>query len=284
MAKIRILTDSTADLALETKQKLQIDTLPLMINIGDESFPDTHEVTSKMLFELVAKYDSLPKTSAIPPKGFSDYLQTVPQDEAVIYLGIASGFSSCYANAVLAAEHYPNFYPVDSENLSTGIGLLLIEACQLRDAGKTAPEIVAELEQLRKLVRVKFAIDKLDFLHKGGRCSGLAKFFSGVLRIHPIIIVSGNKMIVGKKPRGDYKNALEVLLDYMEEDRGNIRPVPISVTSCEADAENDYLRSEINKRFGFTPMTNHAGTVIATHCGPHCIGILYLLKAEKPEQ
>ena len=193
--------------------------------------------------------------------------------------------SSTYNNAVLAANEIGNdkVFVVDSKNLSTGIGLTVLKACRDRDKGLSAKEIVENMKYNIDRVKAQFAIERMDYLHKGGRCSGIARFAATLLRIKPIIFVRDGSMTVGKKPLGKIKVALDVMLKMLEEDKNNnnVDPEFIFVTDAIAPESREYLIPKVKEMFPNTNVySTIAGGVIASHCGPGTIGILYICKNE----
>ena len=199
-----------------------------------------------------------------------------------MYIGLASGFSSSYNSAKLAAENFDNVYVVDSQNLSSGVGLLVNKAVKFRNEGFSASEIAQKVQEIVPLVRVQFVIDTLKYLHMGGRCSGMAKIFGTALKLKPIIRVIDNAMVVAKKPVG-YNKGLQAMLGYLEQDKDNIDEDMLTITHCLADEDAKYLKQQVPTIVDHKNIVEtHAGCVISTHCGPRCIGILYILK--QPEK
>lgn len=282
MEKIKIVTDCTSDLSEELIEKHNIHTVPLIVNIGGKSYKDKEEINTKELFEKVKEYDELPKTSALTPHTYYElFKDLIDQGYSVLYMGIGSGFSSCYQNSMIASEDLPKdkLRIVDSANLSSGIGLLLLKAAKFRDEGNSLNEIADKLEVLVPKVRTMFSIDTLEYLHKGGRCSGTARFFGSMLKIKPIIRVVDGKMVVAKKPRGKYKVALDTQIDYFMHDKDNIDPENIFITHCLAhDEDIEYLKEKITQTIDVKNLhVTNASSVISTHCGPRTIGILYIV-------
>ena len=280
MRKINIISDCTSDLTPELLEKYNIRVFPLFITFGEESYRGGVDLTTKQLFELIKQKDMLPHTASVSPQYFVDLVKEYPTDEDVIYMGISGGISGTFNNACLAREECPNFYPIDSGNLSTGIGLLLLKAAKYRDQGLSAAEIVDKIEEIKPRVRTQFAIDTLDYLHKGGRCSGTARLIGTLLKIKPIIKVVDGKMVVAKKPIGNYKKALDVLLEMFDADIEHIDPDFVFVTHPDTHVDAIYLMDELNKRNVQIDnlVETNASSVIAAHCGPRTIGILYIVK------
>lgn len=279
MRKINIITDCTSDLSPELIQKNNIRVLPLYINFGEESYRDGIDITTEELYQKVEQHKSLPKSAALPPAAFHEVFASYSKDEDVIFMGIGSGFSGTYQNAIIAASEYDNVYIVDSQNLSSGIGLLLLKMCQFRDQGLSTVEVIQKTEDIVPFVRTQFAINTLDYLHMGGRCSGTSKIFGTLLKIKPIIRVVDGKMEVAKKPHGKFEKALKTLLDYVENDIEKLDLDYIIVTHSLASNDANYLINELNQMVKVQNIVEtRASGVISTHCGPRTIGILYIVK------
>lgn len=278
MRKINIITDCTSDLSPELLAQNNIKVVPLLVTFGEESYRDGIDLTTQELYQKVEQYKALPKSAAVPPAQYHEIFSQYPKDEDVIFMGIGAGFSGNYQNALLASQDFDNVYVVDSGNLSSGIGLLLLKICKFRDEGLSTQEIIQKIDEIRPLVRTQFAINTMDYLHMGGRCSGTAKIFGTLLKIKPIIKVVDGKMIVAKKPHGKYERALDALLDYVKDDLDNLDLDNIFVTHSLADDDAKYLLSELKKLVKVKNIyETKASCVISTHCGPRTIGILYIV-------
>lgn len=281
MKKICIMTDCTADLTKELYEKNGIIVLPLYVTIGGKTYSDGIDITTKEMYEKVKEFGELPRSSAIGPAIFeAKFKELLEEYEQIFYIGIGSGFSGTYNNAVLASREFPQdkIFIVDSQNLSSGVGLMALKAAQYRDQGCDGAEIKAKVEALVPLIRTQFAINTLEYLHKGGRCSGTAKIFGTLLKIKPIIRVTDGAMIVAKKPMGKFSRALDVVLDYVRHDLDNIDPETIMVTHSLSKVAAQYLKEELKKMNKFANIyETFAGGVISTHCGPKTIGVLYIL-------
>ncbi len=279
MRKVNIITDCTSDLTPELYEKLNIQVLPLYVTFGNETYRDGIDINTEQLYEKVNEYKALPKSAALPPLVFEEAFLKYPADEDIIFMGIGSGFSASYNNAVIASRHCPNVTVIDSCNLSSGIGLQLLKMCEYRDQGLSVSEIVEKMKVITPLVRSQFAIDTLEYLHMGGRCSGTSRFFGTMLRIKPIIRVVNGAMEIAKKPHGKFIKALDVLLDYFALDVENVDPSCIMITHSLADEDAVYLTNALKVNYGFSNVVEtRASGVISTHCGPRTIGILYILK------
>lgn len=282
MKKIRIITDCTSDLTKQIYEENDILVLPLYVTIGGKTYSDGIDITTKEMYELVKKYNELPKSSNISPTTFEEtFRNELKNYDEILYLGIGSKMSSTYNNACFAAKEVDpsRIFIVDSENLSSGIGLLILRAVKLRKQGLSAFEISEELKRVTPLVRTQFVINTLEYLHKGGRCTGTVKIIGTLLKIKPIIRVTHGEMEIAKKPMGKLERGLEVLLGYVKNDLENIETDNIMVTHSETDKDAEYLINELKKMNKFENIIKtSASGVISTHCGPRTIGILYILK------
>lgn len=276
--KVVILTDSACDLPQSYLDENNVDFISFHVNLKEKTFLDRVDLTTKDMFKKIDQAKEITKTAAISPAEYADFFRKYTAENDVVYIGLASGFSSSNNSAKLAAEEFDNVYVVDSQNLSAGIGLLVNKAVKFRNEGYSAKEIFDKVNELVPLVRVQFVIDTLKYLHMGGRCSGVSKFFGTALKLKPIIRVLDNKMVVAKKPIG-YNRGLQALLGYLEQDKDNIDEDMMTITHCLADKDAEYLKNEIPNIVNHNNlMETYAGCVISTHCGPRCIGILYILK------
>ncbi len=273
---INIITDSCADLPPELIQQYQIKVLPLLVYIQDQTFHDG-DIGLPELFGLVDKTGQLPKTSAVPIPEFLDCFSAGREN---LYIGISSMLSATISNSLLAVDQVTqaDVRVIDSLNLSTGIGLLVLKAVDLRDQGCTLDQIQAEIENLIPKVHTSFVIDTMDYLYKGGRCTALQAVFGSMLKIRPVIEVRKDGTLgVKDKIRGTRQKALNSLLDDFKANLPDIdlKRVFITRTGCDEDAA--YLAEELKK---LAPIENvlisTAGATIASHCGPGTIGVLYL--------
>ena len=279
--KVKIITDSTCDLGKELIEKLDIEVLPLYVNFTDATYLDGVDIEVNKLYELVEEKNELPKTAAVAIPTVEDvFKKYLDEGYDIVYTGISKAMSRTFENINMVAQNLgpDRVFPVDSKNLSTGIGLLVLKACKYRDQGLSAKEIKANLERDRELVLSQFAIERMDFLHKGGRCSSLAAFLGTVLKIKPIIAVRDGKMHVAKKPIGRMKMALDVMLNQIESDKDRLDPDHIFITHSLAYESAEYIKDKLTLMFpGVDIIETVAGCVISSHCGKGTIGILYMV-------
>ena len=283
MNKVIIIADSTTDLTPELIKKHNIVTVPLIVRFDEEIYYDNETITPDELYEKVKIKGELPKTAAVAPQTFIDLFKPyIEQGCDILFSGIGAKMSSTIQNAIIASNEFPEgrIFVLDSGNLSTGTGLLILKMCKYRDEGKSAKEIFDLVSPLVTKVSAQFAVDTLEYLHKGGRCSGASKIFGTIFHIHPIIKLVDGGMIVYKKPRGAYKAALNELVNEIKGDYPNVDLDHVFVTHSGMDQNLiNYLYEEVSKVVGQDHVyITRAGCVISSHCGPGTIGVLYIKK------
>lgn len=275
MKKVTIITDNTSDLTKDLYEKNNIVVLSIKARVGEI---DVTDMPKDQMFKLVDKHGVLPKTAALNVAEFEEIFSKYSDTSDVLYLGLGSGFSSTYGSSVIASRSFDNVYTVDTKNLSSGIGLLLLKACKFRDQGLSALEIKEKIEELVPKVKTQFAINTLQYLHMGGRCSSLASIFGTMLNLKPIIKVQDNGMVVSKKPIG-FGKALKYMIDECIDKADKIDLDHIMITHCLASEDAEFIKSKLEKQFDKEILVETtASPVISSHCGPRTIGILYIMK------
>ncbi|MBO0993429.1 DegV family protein [Bacillus sp. SD088] len=281
MKKIILSADSTCDLDDRLKERYDVHCQPLHINLGDKQYEDGVNISPDDIYETFERQRILPKTSAPNPQEYIDYFkQWTDQGYDVVHISLGSGISSSYQNACIAAEELGSVYPVDSGNLSTGMGLLVIEAADRIAQGRTAVEISEEMNHLKSKVEASFVIDKLTYLHEGGRCSAIAAFSANLLNIKPCIEVnpaSGN-MDVGKKYRGALPKTLRrYTMDRLNR-RSDVKLDRVFITHSGTSPEHiATVKETIEEVAEFKEiLVTRAGCTISSHCGPNTLGILFV--------
>jgi len=281
---IKVTADSTCDLSPEILRDMDITLVPLHILVDGKEFSDGVNITPEDIFRYVDKEGKTCKTAAVNVYEYESLFEEFSSKyEAVIHICISSEFSSCYQNASLAAQGFKNVYVIDSRNLSTGSGHIVYEAASMAKEGVEPKEICQRLEDLIPKVDASFVIDRLDYLHKGGRCSGLEAIGARFLKIKPCIEVINGKMTVGKKYRGSFERCLESyvmdkLLDKEDIDYGRVF---ITHPMCSAEIV-EKVRETICRYAHFDEIIEtKAGCTISTHCGPNTLGILFKRKNRK---
>ena len=278
---IKITADSTCDLSREIIEKYNIDILPLYVVEDEKSLRDGVDVSPEDIFDFVEKTGGSVSTSAVNTNDYINHFTKIKKNyDAIIHINISSEFSSCYQNALIAAETVGNVYPVDSRNLSTGSGHIVVEAAEMAESGASPEEIVSAMEELTKKVEASFFIEKLDYLRRGGRCSALTALGANLLSLHPCIEVKDGKMGVGKKYRGNMKKVAEQYVRDRLEGRTDIQTDRIFVTHSPSDHKLvEFVKAEIPKYMKFDEIIEtDAGCTVSSHCGPNTIGILFKRK------
>ncbi len=280
--KIKLITDSTCDLSKDLIEEHDIEVIPLFVNFSDTSYKDGVELTTDAMYEKVDELGMVPKTAAAPPGMFEEiFKKYIEGGYEIIYLGIGEKFSSTYQNAMLAKnllEDSEKIHIVDSMNLSSGSGLLLLKAAKYKALGNSALEIVERLNEDRLNVKTAFVIDTLEYLHKGGRLKAISAFVGTMLKLHPIIKVVDGEMTIGKKPRGKMSNAIKHMLKDVLKDKDYIDPDFLMITHSKASKYVDMIKEELEDIDLENIYETQAGCVISSHCGAGTIGVLYIKK------
>ena len=276
--KIAISVESTVDLSKELINQYQIEMIPFTVLLGETAYLDG-DITPQDIFDYVAKEKILPRTSAINDFQYREYFEGLFAKgyEAIIHISLSSEISSSYSHAEAISHKFNNVYVIDSRSLSTGIALEAIYAAKLRDKGLDAKTIVEKVRARTPYVQASFVIQTLEYLHKGGRCSGLLRFGATILRIKPQIIVSDGKMAPAKKYIG---RKSQVVAQYCEDTLEQFANPDLSVafvTHTQATPEMVAVAIEALKNRGFkTIYETTAGATITSHCGPQTLGILFI--------
>ena len=279
--KILIASDSTTDLSPEQAEQYDVKIIPLCVSVGGKNYTDGVDINPDMIYENYEKTGQLPKTAALNVSEFSDFFEKYTgEGYSIVLFTISSEMSSTYSHACLAAEDFPNVHVVDTKNLSTGGGLLVIRACEMAEEGKSAAEIAHACEELVPCVDTSFVVDSLEFLYKGGRCSSLEAFGANLLSLKPCIAVKNGKMGVGKKYRGKFDRVLPMYIQDRLGDCGDICPEHIFVTHAGCDEEVVNMCVEKVKSYGYfeNVMISRAGCTVSSHCGRNTLGILFFRK------
>ena len=274
---VKITSDSTSDLGRLFEER-GIAVTPLTVLLGDRSGKDGAEITPDDIYKYFDETKTTPKTSAVSPEEYREFFEKQTADGSeVVHFTISSTMSACYANACAVAKEMKGVYVVDSRNLSTGIGLLVLYADDLAKAGESGAAIKAKVEARRDAVSASFVVDTMTFLYKGGRCSGVTAFIASVLKIKPCIMVSGGEMVVGKKYMGKTDKAI---VKYAR-DITALCPSPdlkyVFVTHSSAAPEVvEAVKSEVLAAWpGANIIETVAGATITSHCGKGTLGVLF---------
>lgn len=279
---VKIISDSTCDLSKELLNKYDIDILPLHIVLGEEEYMDGVNITPDEIYSWSDANKTTPKTSAASIDAAMELFRPyVEAGREIVCFSIASGMSTTgnvmrMAVEELSAENLVKI--VDSANLSTGVGLLVLEAAIMAQEGKNAEEIAAHIEEIKPRVRASFVVDTLSYLYRGGRCSGLAALAGGMLKLHPKIVVENGQMRPDVKYRGKMPAVVMNYAKDMEADLKSAKRDRVFITHSGCDAAvieevKKYLES-LNV-FSEIQITR-AGGVVSSHCGPGTLGVLYI--------
>ena len=281
MSNIVITGDSTCDLSPELRQRYNIDILPLGVTLGGKVYKDGVDITPDDIYAHHDKTGELPKTTAANVDEFYNFFKKFADEgKSVIHFDISSGMSSTFNNARIAAEEFENIYVIDSANLSTGIGLLVVAAAEMVNEGLEAEEIVAKINDMVPKVDASFVIDNLEYLYKGGRCSALAAFGANMLKLKPCIEVKNGAMGVSKKYRGRYADVLKTYVSERLGDGSDIDNSRVFVTHAGCDEEVVKQVVEQVKESGIFKevFLTRAGCTVSSHCGANTLGVLFIRK------
>ena len=284
MRPIKIVADSTADLPKELLEKYDIEVIPLSVTLGENTYKDGQEICAQDIYNFYNEKKELPKTSAVSVLDYTEiFTPWVEKGYDIIHFCISSTMSSCYQNACIAAVELGHVWSIDSANLSSGIGLLVLLAAELAAKGESAEVITRDIAEAKTRIDASFILNQLEFLHKGGRCSSVAALGANLLKLKPCIEVVDGSMKVGKKYRGAYeKCALEYVRDRLL-DNDNVDTKRIFITWAGVDEKLiKEIHKEVKKCHKFDEIIiNEAGSTITGHCGPGTFGVLYFRKENK---
>lgn len=275
--KIAISAESTADFTKELIDLYQIYVVPFSIQLGEETGFDG-EITTDKIIEYVNKTGVLPKTSAVNEFQYNEHFEgLLKEHDAVIHFSLSSELSLACTNAKRSAQNFKNVFVVDSLSLSTGIALLVLYAKKLANNGLDAQAIYDKVVKRVPYVQASFELKRLDYLYKGGRCSGLTLFGANLLKIRPQILVQNGKMVPGKKYRGNFAHVVKNYCQDVLEEFDNPDLSEVFITYTTADNEVLEVAKNAVRERGFRNVhITRAGGTITSHCGEDCLGILYI--------
>ena len=280
--KVKITADSTCDLSRELAEHYGVTIRPLYVNVDGKPLRDQLDIVPDDIFAHVERTGELCFTSACNIGEYLDLFSTLRQEyDAVIHISISSEFSSTHQNAVLAAEELENVYVVDSRNLSSGHGYLVIRACELAERGMDAAAIVEELKASVDKVDVSFILDQLEYLRKGGRCSSVAALGANLLKLKPCIEVVDGKMQVGKKYRGNFDKCLEQYIRDRLADKDVLDLSRVFLTYAGISDETEAIACRVIRECigdDVEIIRSQAGCTVSCHCGPGTLGIILVRK------
>ncbi len=277
--KVKITADSVCDLSPEQRERYGLNILPLYVMLDGKEHRDGVDIIPEDIYSHVAAGGDLGSTAALSVADYLEFFGKELEDcDELIHFHISSSMSSCYQNACIAAEEVENVYPIDSANLSTGIGLLIIDACEMAAQGMSAKEIVEEINARRCKVEASFVVDSVNYLHKGGRCSAVAALGANLLGLKPCIEVTDGAMGVAKKYRGKIGKCLIQYVRERLEGREDIKLNRIFITNSGEFTEEELkaVEDEVRKYQSFDEILfSRAGCTVSNHCGPKTLGILF---------
>ncbi len=278
---IKILSDSTCDLSQAILDQYDISLVPLTVIKDGVEYKDGVTITPDEIFAHVAAGGDLCSTAANSIGEYQEqFAKYAPHYDGVLQINISSHFSSCFQNACIAAEEFDNVKVVDSYNLSTGQGLVVLEACRLAKECATLEELREKVQAFTEKVEASFLVDKLTYLAKGGRCSAATALGANLLNLKPCIDVKDGKMGVSKKYRGKYGKCLASYVQERLAERDDIRRDVLFVTKTSVSVEEYAAVMEAVREYGHfeTVYETTAGCTVSCHCGPGTLGVLFVRK------
>ena len=280
--KVKITSDSTCDLSPELLEKYNIDLLPVTVTLGERDGKDMVDIHPEDIYSFVDETGVLPKTSAVNATDYRLFFsQEVAKGYSVVHFCLGSGFSSTCQNAYFAAKAFQNVYIVDSQNLSGGQGLLVLKGAEMAQQGYSADRIAEVCSEAVDKVEASFVVDSLDYLHKGGRCSGLSALGATLLKIKPCIEVKDGRMGPQQKYRGRIERALMQYVDARLSGRTDIDPHRIFVTHTRCASEVvDMVIARVKELVPGVEevLDTTAGSTVTSHCGPNTLGVMFMRK------
>lgn len=282
MKEVAIIADTTCDLSVELKERYEIKTFPLHIHMGDKEYSDGMDISPDDIYRWSDEHNATPKTSAVSPAEAEEILTESLKNAKTVICFTISDLMSTTGNVLRMAagelEAEDRVFVVDSKSLSTGIALQIVEAAVMAEQGMKAEAIVEKILEMQSRVRASFVVDTLTYLHRGGRCSGLAALAGGALRLHPLISVIDGKMQAGKKYRGRMEH---VILEYVKDMEAELRKakkerVFITHSGCEEEILEEVRELVAALEHFDEILITRAGSVITSHCGPGTLGVLFV--------
>lgn len=276
---IRITSDSTCDLGHLVKER-NIGILPLQVNLDAAAYRDGVDITPQDIFNFVAKTKILPKTSAPSVAEYEEFFaEQLKEYDEVIHFNISAKSSGSHNFAKQAAESFNGKVRViDSKALSSGQGLLVLKAADMRDEGKTSAEIETAVLEIRERVNTSFVPDTLDYLHKGGRCSGMTMVVANTLKIHPKIVMKDGQLVQGGKYMGNMTRCISRYVQDLKEMYPDYDKSRCFVTHSTAEKELvDVAKAKVKELFDFDEVIETvAGSIVTSHCGKGTLGVLFV--------
>lgn len=279
--RVKIISDSTCDLSPELLERYDIAITPLCVIKGGKEFHDGVDITPADIFTHVDGGGELCSTAAVSQFEYTQmFTRYAKEYDEVVQINIGSNFSCCYQNACLAAQEFDNVFVVDSENLSTGQGLLVVSAAKLAQQGVSGIEIAERVRALVPKVEASFLIDRLDYMQKGGRCSTVAALGANLLKLKPCIEVREGKMSVCKKYRGSFEKCIRQYVKERLDGRTDIAGDLAFIThpACQKNVVDAAMEEAARYGAFDEVIETRAGCTVSCHCGPDTLGILFVRK------
>lgn len=278
--RIKVTADSTCDLSQELVQKYDVGILPLYVALGERNLLDGETISPEDIYDFYKTTKQLPKSGARSAYDYEEFFKSFLDNgyDAVVHFNISAEMSSSHNNACVAAGRLQNVYVVDSRSLSTGTGLLVLDACDMAAAGMPVEDIVARANKRKEAVQASFIIDSLEFLFKGGRCSSLAYFGANLLHINPSILVSNGKMDTWKKRPGRYERCIDKYVETVKENFTTPDKKRCFVTHTKMEDGLTERVVDAVKSWGIFDevLDTTAGCTVTSHCGANTIGVLFI--------
>ena len=279
--RVKIISDSTCDLSPELLERYDIAITPLCVIKDGKEFHDGVDITPADIFTHVDGGGELCSTAAVSQFEYTQmFTRYAKEYDEVVQINIGSNFSCCYQNACLAAQEFDNVFVVDSGNLSTGQGLLVVAAAKFAQQGVSGIEIAERVRALVPKVETSFLIDRLDYMRKGGRCSTVAALGANLLKLKPCIEVREGKMSVCKKYRGSFEKCIRQYVKERLDGREDIATELVFITHAAADTNVVAAAKEETAQYGSFEEVEEtqAGCTVSCHCGLNTLGILFVRK------
>jgi len=278
--KVRVTSDSTCDLSDELIKKYNLSILPVSVILGDKVYHDGVDITPFDIFDYVKKTGKLPKTSATTIEEYKEFFtKELEEYDCIIHFTISSKASSCYSHAKAASEDFEGkVFVVDSYNLSSGQGLLVLKACDLISEGKTPKETIDIIEELKTRTNTSFVPDSLDYLHKGGRCSLASMMGAKILKLHPLIEMKDGKLFSKRRLQGRIDVCLKQYINELSKQYTSYDKTRCFVThsNCEPEVVAPIIE-QVKSLFDFDEiLETKAGSTVTTHCGKNTLGLLFI--------
>ena len=277
--KVIIACDSTMDLGPDITSQYRIRTMPVKIFLGNEEYYDSVDISPEYIYRHYETHNELPKTSGATAEEFKSFFsKNISGRNALVFFTISSEISSNYNSACLAAKNFDNVYVVNTENLSTGGGLLVLKACEMAEEGIAADIIAQKCSALTDKIDASFVIDNLEFLRKGGRCSYLPVFGVNPLKTKLAISINNGKMSVAKKYKGTFSNALKNYIDDKFYDKSIADTTRIFIThgGCNDKIIEDCVKQVEELEIFKEIIVTRAGCAVSSHCGRNTLGVMFL--------